>query len=288
MIHPPQLTLTGLHVYPVKSCRGIQLTEAELTTRGLEWDREWMLVDSGGRFVTQREEPTMALVSTELSRDALVLRAPGLGSLVIPLTLRPMPIRSVQVWKHSLMAWDEGWESAAWFSKFLGRQVHLVRFPSDARRLSNFEWTGGVEAENRFSDAYPILLISEESLADLNRRVGGTPLLMDRFRTNLVVAGGEPYVEDRIGRLLAPGIELRVIKPCTRCSITATNQQTAEVSVEPLKTLAGYRKSERPSGVVFGQNVMLISGVGQRVKLGMPWTVELKSENQLPPQQHQR
>lgn len=263
------LTLTGITIYPVKSCRGIHLTECELTPRGLAWDREWMVVDDTGRFVTQREEPRLALVTTQMVSDVLVLHAPGQSPFIVPLAVRPMSVRFAQVWRHSLDAWDEGVAAANWFSEFLARPVHLVRFPADHRRLSNREWTGVVEAENRFSDAYPILVISEESLADLNRRIGGPPLGMDRFRTNLVVAGGPAYVEDTAGVLRAPDVELRLVKPCTRCSITATDPATAEVGIEPLKTLTAYRRSERPAGVLFGQNAVIIRGIGARLAVGM-------------------
>lgn len=266
------LTLTSLTIYPVKSCRGISLTEVELTYRGLAWDREWMVVDENGRFLTQREEPRMALITTELTPDALVLRTKGLPPLYVPLEHRPRPRRTVQVWRDTLDAVDEGTEAAAWISRALGRNLFLVRFPEEFRRLSNREWTGDVEAENRFSDAYPILVISEESLADLNRRIGGEPLPMARFRTNLVIAGGPAFIEDRVSSLYAPGIELRLVKPCTRCSITATDPLTGEVGIEPLKTLAGYRRSERPSGVIFGQNALLICGVGLKLLVGAQLT----------------
>ncbi len=262
------LTLTGLFIYPVKSCRGIPLTEAELTTRGLARDREWMVVDPNGRFLTQRDEPRMARISTELSATALILRAPGLPTLQVPLEHRPGTRRTVQVWRDTLNALDEGAEAADWFSRALGRTLFLVRYPEEFQRLSNREWTGDVEAENRFSDAYPILVISEESLEDLNRRIEGDPLPMERFRTNLVIAGGPAYIEDVAPSLGAPGIELRLVKPCTRCSITATHHLTGEVGVEPLKTLARYRRSERPSGVVFGQNALLIRGAGLKLRLG--------------------
>jgi len=268
------LTLTGLTIYPVKSCRGIPLSEAELTPRGLALDREWMVVDEKGRFLTQREEPRMALVSTDLTPTALVLRVPGLLPLLVPLEHRPRAHRTVQVWRDTVDAPDEGAEAAAWISQALGRTLFLVRFPEEFRRLSNREWTGDVEAENRFSDAYPILVISEESLADLNRRIGGDPLPMERFRTNLVIAGGPAYIEDAVPSLSSPemGIELRLVKPCTRCSITATNHLTGDVGVEPLKTLAGYRRSERPAGVIFGQNALLIRGVGMKLRKGMVFT----------------
>lgn len=274
MSNPCSLTLTNLIIYPVKSCRGIHLSESMLTPKGLELDREWMVVDPSGTFVTQREEPRMALITTELTSNALVIRGPAQEALVIPLEVRPMALRTVQVWRHALDALDEGPTASQWFSSFLNRPLHLVRFPADHRRLSNREWTGSINAENRFSDAYPILLISEESLADLNRRIGGVPLLMDRFRTNLVVAGGPPYFEDVARVLQAPDIEFRIIKPCTRCNITATNQQTAEVGIEPLKTLATYRRSLRPSGVVFGQNIVTIRGVGSRLRVGMTFQAE--------------
>lgn len=269
---PRTLTVTGLWIYPVKSCAGIALGEAILTARGLPWDREWMVVRPDGTFVTQRQLPRLALLSTALEADALRLRTPDGDAIRVPWdppgTVRS--VRQVTVWKHACPALDEGEAVASWLTAFLGTPLRLVRFHPDHRRLSDRGWTGGVEAENAFSDGFPILVLSEESLADLNRRIGGTPLPMDRFRPNLVVTGGGPYVEDEVKSLAGDGFELRLVKPCARCPITTTDQRTAEVvGREPLATLATYRRDERLGGVVFGQNAIVAAGTGRMLRVGM-------------------
>ncbi|MCC7377117.1 MAG: MOSC N-terminal beta barrel domain-containing protein [Verrucomicrobiales bacterium] len=270
-----ELRITGLHVYPVKSCGGIALPEVLLTDRGFEWDREWMVVDLDGNFLTQRQHPKLALISVEVTGDTLCLNAGGRNSLRIPLV--PTGARAVSrvtIWKHTCPADDEGDRAAEWLGEVLGATVRLVRFQPAHRRLSNLQWTGGIEARNRFTDGYPVLVLSEESLADLNRRLPGPALPMNRFRPNLVVAGGDAYVEDRIRALRSQSVELRLVKPCERCTITGTDQTTAEVSSEPLKTLASYRRDERLGGVLFAQNAIVTRGEGERLRVGDSLRIE--------------
>jgi uncharacterized protein len=265
-----QVTLTGLFVYPVKSCRGIALEEAVLTKRGLEHDREWMIVDADGSFLTQRQLPRLALMETELTPDTLQLRAPEQGEIELPLTTRALTRRRVRVWRHECEALDEGDTVADWLTAVLGQLVRLVRFDPAHRRLSNTEWTGALEAENRFSDGYPVLVLSEESLAELNRRIGArVPLPLDRFRANLVIQGAGPHAEDSARTLKSQGVELRPVKPCVRCRITATDQLTAEVGTEPLRTLATYRHDEQLGGVTFGMNAIVAAGAGTTLRRGM-------------------
>ncbi len=264
--------LAALHVYPIKSCRGMALEEVRLGPRGFEFDREWMLVDASGRFVTQRQLPRLAMISTALTAAHLVVEAPQHGRREIPReplrAVDPTAPRPVQIWKDTCLGLDEGDEVADWFSSFLGQSLRLVRFAPDQRRLSNRAWTGDLEAENAFSDGYPILVISEASLADLNQRLGGTPLPMNRFRPNLVLGGVEPYFEDHCGTLHFADVELRIVKPCERRRITTTDQATAEVGQEPLATLATYRRDARLQGVVFGQNAVVARGVGHTLRVG--------------------
>ena len=272
---PACAVLTGLHVYPIKSCGGIALTEALLTPHGIEYDREWMLVDETGQFVTQRTYPHMAQIGTELTTDMLRLRAPGLTPFEIPLKHRTLAEHPAEVWNHVTVALDEGDAAAEWFGDFLQARVRLVRWNPERRRLSNLEWTGGIEAQNYFADGYPYLVISEESLTDLNRRIGeGSSLPMNRFRPNLVIRGVAPYAEDVARTLRSGEVHFRIVKPCTRCRITTTDQVTAEVGVEPLRTLAGYRRDPRFNAPLFGQNVILVSGAGRRLKVGAEFTLE--------------
>lgn len=266
--------LKELKVYPVKSCRGIPLTEAVLTPHGIQHDREWMVVDEAGQFVTQRTFPRLALVETELTAESLRLRAPGMSPFEIPLAHRELFDCHAKIWNYPTVALDEGDEASEWLGDFLQAKLMLVRWHPARRRLSNSDWTGDTEAENFFSDGFPYLVIGEESLVDLNGRIGGMPLPMNRFRPNLVVCGGAPYAEDVWRMLRADGIEFRIVKPCTRCRITTTDQATAEVGVEPLRTLAGYRRDPRFTAPLFGQNVILLAGAGRRLRVGTELAAE--------------
>ena len=268
--------LSALHLYPVKSCRGIAVTEATVASAGLEHDREWMIVTPAGRFVTQRECPRLALIAPHLSDDALTLAAPGAGRLVVPLESCG-DVRQVTVWGEHCPAFDQGEPAARWLSERLGRPLRLVRFDPSHRRLSDSTWTGGVEAPNRFSDGYPLLAISRASLDDLNARLP-VPLPMDRFRPNLVLAGLPPYGEDALDDLVAGDVRLRRVKPCTRCAITTTNQATAEVEGdEPLRTLKSYRWDKALRGVTFGQNLIVVAGAGASLRTGMELRAEASS-----------
>lgn len=265
--------LTGLVVYPVKSARGIALTEALVTPHGLAHDREWMVVDESGRFVTQRQTPRMALVETVLTADSLELRAPGMEALTVARFRAPgSPFEAtlpVTVWRHATEALDEGDRAAAWFSEFLELRARLVRWDPTRRRLSSKEWTGSREAENYFSDGYPFLVASEESLTDLNQRIGGgSDLPMDRFRPNLVIAGGGVGSEDQGTTLRSGGCEFARVKPCIRCVMTTTNQATTQRGPEPLRTLARYRMDPRFDSPLFGQNLILVRGAGTLLRVG--------------------
>lgn len=269
--------IAALHLYPVKSCRGLTLDTATLGTAGLEHagigDREWMVVDAGsGRFVTQREMPRMALVEPALDDGALRLAAPGRGGVEIAIggfALRAADL-AVQVWNHACHAFDEGDAAAAWLSGFLGRSVRLARFDPAHRRASNTEWTGGVEALNRFSDGYPILTIGRASLDDLNDRLqaqGRERLPMNRFRPNIVVDGIDAFDEDRCLAFEAATWTLKPVKACPRCPIPSIDQETALFGPDPLDILARYRDDAR-LGVIFGQNTIVTRGGGTAIAVG--------------------
>jgi len=279
-------------------------------------DREWMVVDAAsGQFLTQRQLPRMALITPSLGDGtlsgalgdgtlsgalsdgtlsgaldggtsnqrpgdgALTVAAPGQAPLTLPLTgfdLR-QPDIAVRVWNHECNAFDAGDAAAAWFSAFLGRAVRLVRFDPAHRRASNAEWTGEIEALNRFSDGYPILLISQASLDDLNERLteaGREPLPMNRFRPNIVLGRVDPYDEDHLVTLRAGAIELKPVKPCPRCPIPSIEQSTGEFGPDPLDILAQYRNEQRTGGVVFGQNLVILQGYGQTLKAGQEVDLE--------------
>lgn len=270
--------IEALHLYPVKSCRGLSLSSVLLSETGFANDRRWMIVNASDRFVTQRELPRLALVDVDLTGQGARLRAPGMPPLEIA-THGKQPHRTVTVWRDTLPALDEGDAAAEWLSEFLAAQVRLIRFDPSVRRISNRDWTGDVQAPNMFSDGYPILVISEASLADLNSRLpaGMERLPMNRFRPNLVVSGLDAYEEDRVHELRGGGVRLRIVKPCTRCKITTTDQATGQVmGDEPLKTLKSYRWNEQLRGVCFGQNVIVIEGVGRTLAVGQEFEADWK------------
>lgn len=245
--------LAAIHCYPVKSCRGVALSRAELDSLGVRHDRAWMVVDEDGRFVTQREAPRLALVGTAFEGGALRLGAPSLPPLRLPLDGRPGPLREVRVWRHAEPAVDQGDEAADWFGAHLGQPVRLVRLAPDHRRRVNPERFPG-EAYTAFSDGYPLLLLSTASLAELNRRLE-TPLGMERFRPNLVVEGCAPHAEDAWRRVRIGAVELALVKDCPRCVVTTVDPATGRrAGSDPLRTLARYRR--RKDEVLFGRNAV--------------------------------
>jgi len=262
-----QAVLSALHVYPVKSCRGIQLDAARLTPTGLADDRHWMLVRPGGRFVTQRELPRMALIATALNAEGITFAAPGAPPLSVPRE-QSGESTAVTVWGFSGRGIDCGEVAAQWFTSFLGTPLRLMRFDASAPRECSPDWTGDVRAVTEFSDGFPILVISRASLAELNSRLPKA-LPMERFRPNLVLDGVDAYDEDRMHELRADGVAIRIVKPCTRCAITTTDQSTGERDgVEPLATLKSYRFDAALRGVIFGQNAIIVRGAGATLRAG--------------------
>jgi len=270
--------IAALHYYPLKSARGIELERARLTNAGFEDDRRWMLVSGAGRFLTQRELPRLALLQARLSPDALLLSAPQRPQISISL-LRQGERRTVIVWRDQCQAFDQGDEVAAWLQAFLGRECRLVRFDPAHRRLSEREWTGEFEADVRFSDGFPMLAINTASLVDLNSRLPA-PLPLDRFRANIVLTGLQPYDEDRIDELYGDGVRLRMVKACTRCRITTTNQDSGEVEgEEPLRTLRQYRYDPGLHGVCFGQNAIVVEGAGNALMQGQRLSIRWRDNS---------
>jgi uncharacterized protein len=257
------IQIAALHYYPIKSCRGFAAESALITRRGLEHDRLLMLVDQAGMFLTQREFPRMALIEPHLlpgeAGEQLTLRAPQMPPLDLTVS-QAGPRRTVTVWRSRCQAVDQGDGAADWFSTYLGAQVRLVRLADDFRRTVSPDYAVNPDDETSFSDGYPILLIAQASLDDLNTRLA-TPLPMNRFRPNIVVSGCAPFAEDSWQRIRIGGVELALVKPCARCPIPTTDQETAEVGKEPLATLATFRRG-RGGAVLFGQNVIGL-GTGQ-------------------------
>jgi uncharacterized protein YcbX len=275
-MNEPSVTLHSLHVHPVKSCAGIALPEALVVETGLELDRAWMVVDARGDFFTQREAPGLQRVRPALRTGELVLRAPGMLALHLRVAAAEAACR-VRVWNDEIDALDMGDVAAQWFSDFLSRPLRLARFDPAQRRLSSRRWTGDIEAENLFSDAFPLLVVSTASLGELNRRLaarGQPAVTMERFRPNLVLEGLDPHGEDFLDELRfeTPDgpVRLKLVKPCARCSIPNVDPLSAATGAEPGDTLSTYRADARVGGAItFGMNAIVLEGVDRTLRAGM-------------------
>ncbi len=268
--------LAQLFVYPVKSCAGVAVTEAELLDTGFDLDRAWMVVDERGQFVTQRELPRMALIRPQIKHLEVVLRAPGMLALHLGINEVDSPAR-VTVWKDTVDAWDMGGVAAQWFSDFLGRPgLRLVRFDPEVRRLASAKWTGEVQAPIEFADGFPLLVTSTASLAELNARLaaaGYAPVGIERFRANIVLDGVHAHDEDRVDELIvatAGGeVRLKLVKPCARCPIPNVDPATGDSCPAVLDALQGYRADPRLDGALtFGMNAIVLAGAGQTLRVG--------------------
>lgn len=278
--------LTELNLYPIKSCAGIALREATLTAAGLMsghiYDREWMVVDAQGEFLTQREHPKMALITPRIKADTLELRAPGMLRLEIPLDLADptdAPTLEVRVWDDSVKAYDCDDTTAAWFSNAIGVACRLVRFHPYAKRVANTKWTEGVEAPTLFSDGFPMLVISAASLDDLNRKLtaqGRNALPMNRFRPNIVINGVDAFEEDFAATFGIGRAVLKPVKPCPRCPIPSIDQTTGTIGPDPLDILQTYRANPKvDGGITFGMNAILLEGEGQVLRIGQDVDITL-------------
>jgi uncharacterized protein YcbX len=270
------LRLESIHVYPVKSCAGSAPREAVLTETGLDLDRQWLVVDPSGGFVTQRELPRLALVRTSLKSSELVLRAPGMLALHIAID-RVEERTEVEVFGDRLPAYDMGPLCAQWFTDFLGRPLRLARFDPEAPRRADRKWTGAVEAANAFQDAFPLLVASATSIDEVNRRLadaGQTPVTLARFRPNLVLGGldanGEDHVDEIVFAAAEGPVRLKLVKPCVRCAIPDVDPATGSAGHAVGDVLAQYRADPRMGGAItFAMNAIVIEGVDCTLTTGM-------------------
>lgn len=251
-----KITLSEISIYPVKSFAGVYLNSVQLDRFGPGGDRRWMLVDEKNIAITQREIPQLALIRVELHANGLGLR---LGEACIQVAT-PDAIaekRSVRVWSDQVDAADAGDVVAAWMSEQLSISCRLVYIPEDSVRLvdSNYAEMGETVG---FADAFPLLLISQASLDDLNSRLE-SPVPMNRFRPNLVVSGCEPFAEDKWRRIRIGEVEFAVAKPCDRCIMPSIDQANGQKDKSINRVLASFRR--RDGKIYFGQN-LLYQGVG--------------------------
>jgi uncharacterized protein YcbX len=269
----------------VKSCAGIEVSEAILYNTGLSYDREWMIVDQDGAFVTQRQIPHMVWILPRLTADALYLSAPEHAEVRIALSTAGTS-RQVTVWRDTLIGDDMGDEVAAWLDAFLavpGKQYRLIRFSPTSSRISQREWTGDTVAHNMFSDGFALLVVTQHALEVLNERLmehGHGPVDMLRFRPNLVLEGLDAHAEDELANMMlhtASGlIDLKLVKPCGRCPIPNIDPYTATSSPEVMETLAAYRRLSRMhDAICFGMNGIVLTGEGQMIRVGQPFEAQL-------------
>ena len=248
-----EVKVTGLIIYPVKSLAGIELQESEVDSMGLKYDRRWMLVSPEGKFLSQRTMPQMALIKTEIDNDRLTLSMEGKGSHIVAVTDDDSEKMDVVIWDDNLIVQKVGNESDAWLSDCLGVDCYLVYIADDVVRQCDLDFAEEGERTG-FADGFPMLFISEESLADLNQRLD-EDVDMRRFRPNVVIAGCDAFAEDKFNGFSIADVAMKGVKPCSRCPMPMVDPDLGKrVGQEPIATLSKYRKWDNK--VFFGMNVI--------------------------------
>ena len=262
------MKLSEINVYPIKSLGGISLKSAVVENRGLQYDRRWMLIDEKNKFLTQREFPKLATISVQISENGLEISSDD-QILLIPFEADTAKTASVKIWSSRCRANVYGKEVNEWFRDVLQTDCRLVRMPEETQRKVNYFYAVHKDDAVSFADAYPFLIIGENSLADLNSRLE-KPVLMNRFRPNFVVSGAEPFAEDNWKKIKIGACEFHVVKPCARCVITTIDQEKGvKQGVEPLKTLSSFRIPKRSvkKKILFGQN-LIAENAGETLNVG--------------------
>jgi uncharacterized protein YcbX len=248
------LTVSQLFIYPIKSLGGIEVSSAEVDNRGLKNDRRWMLVDDNNRFMTQRENLKMALLKTTINNDLIIIsnKHKSEEHIHIPIAISNSKKIRVRVWDDDCDVLEADSSINNWFTHQLGQECKLVYMPEDSLRIVDTNYASGEEITG-FTDGYPILLVGQASLDDLNSRLE-EKLPINRFRPNIVFSGGKPYEEDEMEQFIINGIHFFGVKLCARCVITTIDQDKAEKNKEPLKTFSTYRQLNHK--IYFGQNLL--------------------------------
>jgi len=254
------LRLSEIWIYPIKSLGGIRVKSAKVLEKGLQYDRRWMLIDRDNEFMSQRLYPKMALFKMQIESRWLLGSAfkitHGNDSILLSCnhSFTGKQIKAA-VWDDQVEVYEIGERYSRWFSDHLGMECRLVSFPENNSRPVDKNYQVNQEQVS-LADAYPFLIIGEQSLVDLNSKLV-EPVPMNRFRPNLVFSGGQPYEEDRWKNFSVGKNRFSAVKRCARCVLTTVNQETGEKGVEPLATLSTYRKHDNK--VLFGQNVIAIN-----------------------------
>jgi uncharacterized protein YcbX len=262
------LTLSEIWIYPIKSLGGISLQAAVAERPGLRYDRRWMLIDELGRFVSQREIPQMAQLGTAIESPFLTVfwKQNPAEKIQIPLEINQVDLPKIQVeiWGDRCAARVLPDEINQWFSNNLSQKLRLVYMPDTTRRRADGRYAPPGHHVS-FADGFPYLIIGQASLDELNHRLD-QPLPMNRFRPNFVFSGGRAFEEDDWKEFSINQLPFKGVKPCARCTIITTDQETAQRAAEPLKTLATFRK--KGNRILFGQNVVWLGEEGAEVRVG--------------------
>ena len=249
--------LASIHIYPLKSGAPLALDQGVVETRGLAGDRRWMLVDANGKFVTGRQQPRLTLIRAQPLENGLRLSAPDMPDIDLAAPSTGTRIESA-VWGapvNPLLADDAAHD---WISAYMRAPHRLVHMDAACARPMKAKYDGRYgndDDEVSFADGFPLLLISQAALDQLNTKLAA-PVPMLRFRPNLVVAGTAPHAEDQWKRIRVGAIEFDVLKPCVRCVFTTVEFERGafDPTGEPLRTLLKYRRGAE--GVTFGQNLI--------------------------------
>ncbi|PIW69730.1 MAG: MOSC domain-containing protein [Ignavibacteriales bacterium CG12_big_fil_rev_8_21_14_0_65_30_8] len=249
-----KLILSQIFIYPVKSFCGISVDTSDVTERGLEYDRRWLLVDDNNVFITQRDLPDMALIKTSIINNTIQLKhkIKNIDQISIPTSFTSGKELNVKIWDDNCLALHYNSDIDKWLSKVFNKNCKLVYMPDSTQRFVDNTYAKNKEIVS-FADGFSFLIIGQSSLDDLNNKLD-KPIPINRFRPNFVFTGGTPFEEDKLKKIKIGKIIFDVVKPCERCVIPTTDQDTGKRNKEPLLTLSGYRKINNK--VMFGQNLI--------------------------------
>ena len=252
--------LSEINIYPIKSLGGISLKEANIEEKGLQYDRRWMLIDDEGTFISQRKYAELAMLQVSIADGNLTISHKTFSQQTISFSLEENTGKSiiVSIWDNISSGLEVSAEVSRWFSDFMKMNVRLVKMPQEEKRIVDPRYALNNEIVS-FADGYPSLIIGQSALNGLNEKLS-EPILMDRFRPNLVFTGGAPHAEDRFKSFYLGDVLFSAVKPCARCILITINQQTGEKGKEPLRTLAKYRTAGKK--ILFGQN-LIHKGLGR-------------------------
>ena len=262
-----QIVVTKLSIYPVKGCQAVHVDTMEIVNTGPRYDRQWLVVGADGKFISQRSHPKLAVISAYMKDDMLVLTISGHDSIMVEPTSEGDVIEAT-LHKNIVKTVEQSAEVSRALSDYLECNAKLVGFAKGFTRFITPDYAVTESDQTLFADAFPSLIASEESLDDLNTRLE-SPVLMTRFRPNIVIKGLGAYDEDNFTRLRIGDVTFSAVKKCSRCTVTTVDQDTGMKGKEPLLTLSRYRNSEK--GIMFGMNLIHdapgVIRVGDRVEL---------------------